>query len=39
MACPLTTTMLDPRVGRFLTALVGIFVALLLVGPGLAGPS
>jgi hypothetical protein len=31
--------MLDPRIGRFLTSLVGIFVALLLAGQGLAGPS
>jgi hypothetical protein len=31
--------MLDPRIGRFLTALVGIFVALLLAGQGLAEPS
>ena len=31
--------MLDPRIGRFLTALVGIFVAPLLAGQGLAGPS
>jgi hypothetical protein len=31
--------MLDPRVGRFILALVAVFVALWLVGPGLAGPS
>jgi hypothetical protein len=29
--------MLDPRLMRFLAALVGIFIALLLVGPGFAG--
>jgi hypothetical protein len=31
--------MLDPRFGRLLTALVGIFVALLLAVQGFAGPS
>jgi hypothetical protein len=31
--------MVDPRLGRALAALVGIFIALLLVGPGFAGPS
>jgi hypothetical protein len=31
--------MLDPRIGRTLIALVGIFVALLLAGQGFAGPS
>jgi hypothetical protein len=29
--------MLDPRLTRFLAALVGIFIALLLAGPGFAG--
>jgi hypothetical protein len=29
--------MLDPRLMRLLAALVGIFIALILVGPGLAG--
>jgi hypothetical protein len=30
--------MLDPRFGRILAALVGIFIALLLAGPGFAIP-
>jgi hypothetical protein len=29
--------MLDPRLGRLLAVLVGIFIALVLVGPGFAG--
>jgi hypothetical protein len=31
--------MIDPRIGRAVAVLVGIFIALLLAGPGLAGPS
>jgi hypothetical protein len=31
--------MTDPRIGRAIAVLVGIFIALLLVAPGLAGPS
>jgi hypothetical protein len=28
--------MIDPRLGRLLAALVGVFIALLLTGPGFA---